>query len=256
MFKYHHLSHLTDREIHNALVAKGLRSIEIEQIKSSLAEYKTAQRKEKGRERVVRGMWKLIIDPLINEQRSVRASLRYQSKAYPNPERLDALTNYAAVLDKLRKKLRKHQRMDKRTPKEQAQYELDTYQRTIPNDGEHWTDWVPPHIRSAIEHAFASIPARYKARVKTPFERVMLERDNTELRSTYILTVKRELADLAQELAMIRELNQGQPSEAERDVQASKDKYERLLTHLITMDDTAVVPPTWGQLYGEFIAGE
>jgi hypothetical protein len=255
MINFKHLVHLTDNEIHNTLMVKGYRPSEVESIKSDIAKYKAGQRRERGRQQAIKNLWKIVIEQLTNEQRTVRAMLHYQNDAYPNPERREALTVYAAFLDKLKKKLRKHQKVDNRTPKEQARHEKETHNRDIPNDGAHWVDWVPPHINKAITAAFEAIPARYKGKVKTPFRRIMSKTTNADLRNMHILTVKREIAKLEQERSVIRELNKGQPSVAEREVEDTLDKYKRLLQHLFNMSRTDIVPPTWAELYSEYLTG-
>jgi hypothetical protein len=248
MYKHQTLLHLTDREIHNLLMKRGIRGKEAQDIREEVAQIKREIRSKNARRRMVQGLWQTLIEPLTNEQRSVRAMLHYESQKYPNPQRREALNGYAKLLAKLKLKLREHRHYAERTPKEQAEY-MASKGKPIPNEGKHWTDWVPEQIKHAVIQAFAEIPRAAKARVKDPFPRTMTKADNLKLRAAHIKTAKRELLEAEQELTLIRELNKGEPSEAERDAQAKVKHTQNILNWLICAEDNEIVPRTWGELY-------
>jgi hypothetical protein len=244
---YRMMSVMTDKELHNHLMRKGIRGAEAVAIREKVKALKAEDRSKTARKKMVQDLWQNIINQLVNERRSVRAMLAYESERYPNPERREALNGYEAVLKKLKLKLREYRYYAIRTPKEQALYEKEKG-KTIPNDGAHWTDWVPPHIKEAVSTAFANIPRAAKARVKIPFPRTMSKADNAKLRELHILTAKRELLNAEQELAMIHELNKGEASDAARDAQAKVEHRENIKNWLICVDDTEFIPRTWGEL--------
>jgi hypothetical protein len=194
-------------------------------------------------------LWSNVISPLANEQRSVRSMLRYESQKYPNPKRREALNAYADVLTKVKLKLREYRYYKERTPKAQAAH-MAELGKTIPNDGEHWTDWVPERVKTAIENAFAELRDTLAphARLKTPFPRTLTKADNHKLRYTHTATAKRELLQAQQEVTMIRELNRGDSSEAERDAQARVRHVQNILNWLILVGDNEFIPKTWGEL--------
>lgn len=249
MKNYYYLTHLSDRELHNLLTKRGVPRPDIQRVRREVAAYKVELRSEKSRKRMVDEMWRNVLSPLANEQRSVRAMLRYESGKYPNPLRREALNAYYKVLAKVKLQLREYRYYKERTPKQQAEHLLELG-KTIPNDGEHWVDWVPHKVKQALCEAFAEVKetAAAHARIKEPFPRTMTKTDNHRLRYTHIATAKRELLEAEQELTMVRELNKGDASEAERDAQARVKHVQNILNWLICADDTEVIPKTWGQL--------
>lgn len=242
-----YLLHLTDREIHNLLLKRGIRGADAQAVREQVKEHKRELKRKAARKRVIQDLWRGVLAPIANEQRTVRAMLRYESAKYPNPERREALNAYVDVLKKVKVKLREYKYYGIRTPKEQAEYEKEKG-KTIPNNGEHWTDWVPDPIKNAIGQAFMDIPRSHKARVKDPFPRTITKTANAKLRATHIKTARQEILYAEQELGMLRELHKGAASEAERDAQATVDHLQNILNWLILADDAEPIPVSWGQL--------
>lgn len=247
---YYYLTHLSDREIHNLLMKRGVPKPDIKRVREGVAALKAELRSEQARKRMVDELWRGVLAPLANEQRSVRSMLRYESQKYPNPLRRETLETYAKVLEKVRLQLREYRYYKERTPKQQADYMLEELNKTIPNNGEHWTDWVPEKVKNALREAFLEVKetAAPHARIKDPFPRTMTKTDNHKLRYAHIATAKKELLLAQQELTMVRELNRGDASEAERSAQAKVKHVQNILNWLICADDTEVIPKTWAQL--------
>lgn len=241
---------MTDREVHAALLKRGIRGDEARAIRDQVAEFKRAARSRAARRRMAQDLWRGVITPLTNEQRSVRSMLRYENQKYPNKARQEALEAYAEILSRLKEKLRALRYYGERTPKEEAAYLKKEKGRAIPNDGTHWTDWVPERTKAKIVEAFmlAKDNAVPHARIKAPFQRVMSKADNRKLRIKHIATAKREILEAEQELTLIRELNKGEASEAERDAQAKVKHLQNILNWLILTDDDEQIPATWGEL--------
>lgn len=246
----YHLTVLSDKELHNLLMKRGIPKPEADALKKAVKAEKAAIRSERARKRMVNELWGNVLRPLANEQRIIRSLLRYESQKYPNPQRREALNAYAKVLSTVKEKLREYRHYKERTPKQQAEH-LKEQGKTIPNNGEHWTDWVPQKIKDRLTEAFEALreTAAPHARIKEPFRRVMSKSDNNKRRYVLIPTAKRELLEAEQEVTMIRELNKGQPSEAERDAQATVAKIQNILNWLICASDDEVIPATWGEMY-------
>lgn len=126
-------------------------------------------RTERIKKTVHKKLWDEILNPLRKEIKLVTASLLY-SPSTNNPTlddqpRKDALTGYRMVLIKLRDKLTKWMEEGEQTPHQMAGG------KRTPNNGEHWTDWIPDHIQAAVEAEFAKIPYTPRARRKIPFAR-------------------------------------------------------------------------------------
>lgn len=242
------LSHLTDRELASYLAKRGVNPIEARQVRDKVAAYKAEQRSATARKRMVQDLWRGVLAPLSAEQRNVRAMLRYESQRYPNPKRREVLNAYAEVMKKLNATLREYRYKAQRTPKEQAAYLQTEKGKIIPNNGEHWTDWVPAKIKNAIIEAFIDIPRAAKAKAKTPFPRTITRAENAKLKATHIITAKRELLKAEQELSVIRQLNKGEASDAEHDAQAKVNHIQNIINWLIVADDDEEIPRTWGEL--------
>jgi hypothetical protein len=45
--------------------------------------------------------------------------------------------------------------------------------KDLPNDGTHWTDWIPQKIKSRVLDLFEQIERKPKAKIKIPFERLV-----------------------------------------------------------------------------------
>lgn len=249
MKSYYYLTHLSDRELNNLLVKRGVPRIDVLRVRKEVAALKLELRKQKARKRAIDELWRNVLNPLANELRVVRSMLRYESGKYPNPKRREAIDAYLKALLKVKEKLREYRYYKERTPKEQAEH-MKELGKTIPNDGEHWTDWVPEKVKAAISAAFlaAKQTAPAHARIKEPFPRTMTKADNHKLRYTHIVTAKKELREAEQELTIVRDMNKGESSEAERDAQAKVAHVQNILNWLICAEDTEVIPKTWGEL--------
>jgi len=249
MKSYYYLTHLSDRELNNLLVKRGVPRPDIQRVRREVAALKLELRKQKARKRAIDDLWRNVLNPLANELRVVRAMLRYENRKYPNPKRREAIDAYIKVLSKVKLKLREYRYYKERTPKEQAEY-MKELGKTIPNDGEHWTDWVPEKVKAAISAAFleAKQTAPAHARIKEPFPRTMTKADNHRLRYTHIVTAKKELREAQQELTIIQDMNGFDPSEAERDAKAKVAHIQNILNWLICVGDTEFIPKTWGEL--------
>ena len=242
MYKYAHFSLLTAKELHNVLVEKGYRPIERDKIMVEVAEYKETQRMEKVRKAKLDSLWRELIEPLSNEMRTVYNMKRYAAQGYPVKERAKALEVYSEVLAKLNRKLRGYWATYRATPIETA------LSKKIPNKGEHWTDWVPDSIRSAVADLFNDIPHGFKAKAKTPFERKIDKKTNSKKKSSLIRAIKTERGRTERDIAVLNDLLKGESN-------ADLDKLRELLSDLeaalkavLEAPDDAPMPHVWHSL--------
>lgn len=167
---------LTPNELHDRLTRKmKLHPTVVDEIKTTVAELKENKRVERITDTALRKAWGELIHPLRVERDNAKVGLRYKSGAMPSSEkRVEAFTAYLAVLDKLIAKLEPQTIRPWQTPKEYARALNKTKKGSpITNDGQHWTDWVPVHIKHAISEAFADLLSKPTARKKIPFQRVI-----------------------------------------------------------------------------------
>ena len=181
--KYAHLMKLTPNELHNKLVDRGLPQATRDYIKQVVAEQKEAARIKKIKRAAHAKLWAAVLNPLRNEISSTRGSLVYGKKEVliveegqgdevtdathnvSDPERRAAFAYYETVLIKVLHQLLKIKQSLNATPSEAAA------EANIPNKGEHWSDWIPTHIKSKTTALFDAIPTKYRAKRKIPFER-------------------------------------------------------------------------------------
>lgn len=242
MHKYAHFAMLTTNELRKVLNEKGKRPIEREQIMAEVAAYKAAQRNNKIRKAKHDSLWRELIEPLSNEQRTVYNMGRYAKQGYPNPERTKAIAAYSEVLSKLNRKLRGYWATYQKTP---AQLALD---KKIPNKGEHWIDWVPDKIKLAVAELFDAIPHNFKAKSKIPFERKIPKNMVAKRKTSLLRTIKVETGKAEREIAMLTDLLKGETNE---DLDHAKEELKRLKTALdivLKAPDDELLPYTWQSL--------
>lgn len=135
--------------------------------------------------------WGEIIEALQHERRIVRTMVRYKT-AEPAPERDEFVASYNAVLTKTYGKLSMLRR-EAKMPEHQ-----------------HWTDYVPEHIKEAFTQAAADIPPRNRAKMKQPFERTIPMDLNDKRRARLLRRTRTELqtARMSGDAVLVDEIEQ------------------------------------------------
>jgi hypothetical protein len=217
-------------ELHNALV-KRIPEPEMRELKKAEIERaKKVQRAERLSTFQHKRLWGELMSPLRYELSNAKVGLNHRGRFLP--ERQTAFDAYIRLMHKLLSKLEALQlhRNDEgklMTPSHIAQ-ELD-----IPNNGVHWTDWIPPTKRLEVEVLFHAIPHAPKTKRKTPFQRT--QRPNTQLKTRLL---KRTLKELGNE-------------ESEQAIEPSDDRAKRIkemkraITLINALKPTDAVPHTW-----------
>jgi hypothetical protein len=164
--KYAHLMKLTHNELHKKLVERNLPQATIQYIEQIVADQKETSRTKKIKQAAHAKLWDALLKPLRKEIRSTRGSLTYKDGHNDDDqERRAAFAYYETVLLKIQRKLTDIKRTLDATPSEAA------LEASIPNKGEHWSDWIPTHIKSKTVALFDAIPHKLRAKRKIPFER-------------------------------------------------------------------------------------
>jgi hypothetical protein len=132
----------------------------IKQIVESVRNEKKRLRSEGARRTQYKRLWSELLEPLEYEIRLVERMNTYRGAV----ERDAALHGYLMVLGKVKQRILKHEYLAEHTPSEIAK------DKRYPNNGVHWSDWVPQDIKEAVIEAFNAIP-RAGIKVKVPFER-------------------------------------------------------------------------------------
>lgn len=164
--KYAHLMKLTHNELHTKLVNRGLPQTAISHIEQIVSEQKESARIKKIKRAAHAKLWSALIKPLQSEIRSTRGSLVYKDPHNDDDQqRRAAFAYYETVLLKVQSQLNAIKKSFNATPSEAAA------EAHIPNKGEHWSDWVPSHIKTKATALFDDIPHKPRAKRKIPFER-------------------------------------------------------------------------------------
>jgi hypothetical protein len=160
------LRELTAKRLHNKLMKMYPNNIELrEQIKAGIHKDKEDERAAKIKRKQQLKAWSALVYQAYIAVNSPKARLRKAQEVYgspmgygspyeaqfdesPSKRVLDTYKAYSALLQKVADKLRSYRDLGTHTPKQLAR------EKGIPNDGEHWSDWVPEHIKAQFIRSF------------------------------------------------------------------------------------------------------
>ena len=224
---YKHYIKLTPNQLHARLVARKTPPMQAEFIKKTVAEQQAMLKSENARTKQLTRLWREFMQPLEAERDNVQGMLRY--KGSENDERREALEAYLTVLNALKAKMINHCKQDRMTPTMIAS------DKNLPNEGKHWTDWVPAKIKGRVLDLFEQIERKPKAKIKIPFERLvpasLHAKQLTRLRN-------RTLKDLA----MAQQTLDLDPHE---DNESKVRQIKYALDLMDVLDEDEPVPATW-----------
>lgn len=173
---------------------------------------KEEQRKAKLKRSAVFHLWDELMRPARRELgvvRTMKSQIRAEEivKGFipdDTQAKLDALCRYEAVLALLIEKLRLVQKVDEQTPREFVQTLAKAGKRIIPNNGQHWTDFVHPDDRQRVENLFDALPPPQRGKKKAPFEYRISRQEHEKKRSDLIKQMDDEQQRIDQEMEMAR----------------------------------------------------
>ena len=150
-----------------------------------------------------------------------------------------ALSAYEDVLIATIEKLRKVQKADEYTPSQFVQYIHKETGRLIPNDGEHWSDYVGLGTKLKIEALFSNLPDPTRGKRKTPFERRISKEEHAVARAHLVGQLDKAQTEFEERLAM-PSTSAGKQAldELEQDIQ-------RANYVLSTLKNTTPLPARW-----------
>lgn len=220
---------LTPNELHQRLLKRKLHPAEINKIKDDVAKMKEAKRVDKITRHQRKLAWDNILKPLRYELNSARVGRKYD---LTDVQRIEAFDAYIAVMEKLVARFEHPSSTLQQTPMQMAK------DKNLPNDGEHWTDWVPARIKQPIADAFYALPHKAKAKRKLPFQRTMLLDQHAKAKLRLLKATNKEMDTLERKQAV-----------APTDERADKLKRIRKAIKIIeAMEAHDVVPATWNTL--------
>jgi len=202
--------------------------MELDRLLEAKKEVKSARAKDMQRNR----LWKELVMPLIAERKNVRAMLRY--KVDDEPERHEALQGYMLVLETLKSRLE----LDARKGFTPAQVAKAQHR---PNNGNHWTDWVPPSVKLRVQELFDAIP-REGIRKKVPFERRIPAPLGKQLRERLLKRTQKEL-EVAKAGVTVAHI--AGDDDLIQKAETKVDYIEQALEWIAEADYTEALPTTW-----------
>jgi hypothetical protein len=223
---------LSANELHNRLTERKMHPSEVERIKAEVADLKETLRVSKITRTQRKAEWDKVLQPLRYEINNAKVGMKYGGEKV-SPERVLAFSEYIRVMEKLLAMLDAPFKALDHTPIQIAR------DKGLPNDGEHWTDWIPARVKDKISLLFDAVPITPRGKRKTPFQRTMLPHQHETAKVRLLTKTKRELETLMRQA----DIN---PTVARLD---KITKMKRAIKIIDTLDKNEAVPATWTKLH-------
>lgn len=183
----------TPKELHRHLVARGIPYAMQDRIEAEDKARRLVERKMRAKNKQHFTLWSRLLSPLRAEIRNVRLMQKTQLKR-PAPERAEALAAYMLVMDTLlNQRLLMYSKTREYTPGQLAEESnRGRIKVVVPNNGQHWVDWVPERIKLRVKRLFDAIPYRPHVHTAKPFERKVPQALLTKMRDTLLKRTLKE----------------------------------------------------------------
>ncbi len=229
--QYPALMKLKRRELANhlsKLLDKGTPRLVVNEMRDTVLAQKEKLRRQRIHEAQQNILWGDVLKPLQAERRSVRASLKYKADD-DTDARVEAFNAYAIVLAEMYNRITSLKNTGDYTPSTYAK------EKNLPNNGLHWSDFIPVRIKNRIIELFDAVPYTAKARRKIPFERVVTADIHAKRKQRLINRTTKELLHANQDHAISPTM----------DTQARVNKLKAALAAIESLNDNEPVPATW-----------
>jgi hypothetical protein len=222
---------LTPNELHNRLTERKMHPAEIERIKIEVAELKETLRVSRITRTQRKAEWDKVLQPLRYEINNAKVGMRYGGEQVPQQRTL-AFGEYIRVMEKLLAMLDAPYKALDHTPIQIAR------DKGLPNDGEHWTDWIPARVKDKVSALFAEVPVVPKGKRKTPFQRTMLPDQHEKAKTRLLTKTKKEMETLERQAGI-------QPTTQRLEKLA---QMKRAIKIIEALDKNEAVPAVWTKL--------
>jgi hypothetical protein len=230
----------SEARVRNSLVAQKLPPIVVAQTVARVLELKKQRRKQRIKSTVTTKSWEPLIDNAKAERQTLLVAKSQLKNAVPiDQQRWEALCAYETVVAAVIERLRKVQESSEHTPKSFIAFLKEETGRVIPNNGEHWTDYVKASDRQRITLMFDALPPRQRGKRKTPFERRITKAAHKAQRLALIERLNTDIASAE------REYEVTQDPEAHDKLNRQLDDMYRAQHVLDKTKPTAPLPATW-----------
>jgi hypothetical protein len=217
---------LKPNDLHQRLLKERIHPAEMDAIKTAVAEAKEAQRVDKITRTQRKAEWDKVLKPLRYELNNAKVGRAYD---LDDEARVEAFDAYILVLETLLSRFAQPLASLDATPIQIA------IEKQLPNNGEHWTDWVPDKIKTRIALAFEAIPHKTRAKRKVPFQRLTTPEQNAKARDKLLARTRKEIETLERK----QEMNSTEVG------QATLERMREALKIIARLTDTEHIPATW-----------
>ena len=222
---------LTPNALHNRLTERKLHESEINRIKQEVADLKETLRVSRITRTQRKAEWDKVLQPLRYEINNAKVGMRYGGEKV-SPERVLAFTEYIRIMEKLVAMLDAPYKALDHTPIQIAR------DKGLPNDGEHWTDWIPARVKDKVTLLFNEVPVTPRGKRKTPFQRTMLPHQHETAKVRLLTKTRKEMETLERQIAI-------NPTDART---AKLRRIKQALKIIEALDKNEAVPATWTKL--------
>jgi hypothetical protein len=223
---------LSANDLHNRLTERKLHPAEIERIKMEVSALKETLRVSRITRTQRKAEWDKVLAPLRYEINNARVGMRYGGELVPQNERKLAFSEYIRIMEKLVAMLDAPYKALDHTPIQIAR------DKGLPNDGEHWTDWIPARVKDKISLLFDAVPVVPRGKRKTPFQRTMLPHQHETAKVRLLTKTRKEMETLERQATI-------KPTDART---AKLAQMRKALKIIDTLDKNEAVPATWTKL--------
>ena len=217
---------LTPNALHQRLLKERIHPAEMDAIKTAVAEAKEKQRVDKITRTQRKTEWDKVLKPLRYELNNAKVGRAYD---LDDEERVNAFDAYILVMETLLSRFAQPLASLEATPIQLA------LEKGLPNNGEHWTDWVPDKIKTKISIIFEALPHKTRAKRKIPFQRLTTPEQNAKAREKLITRTRKEIETLERKQLM-------NPTEAG---EQTLGRMREAMKIILRLTDTEHIPATW-----------
>jgi hypothetical protein len=223
---------LSANDLHNRLTERKMHPAEIERIKAEVADLKESLRVTRITRTQRKAEWDKVLQPLRYEINNARVGMRYGGEKSPQDERKLAFSEYIRIMEKLIAMLDAPSKALDHTPIQIAR------DKGLPNDGEHWTDWIPARVKDKVTALFDATPVAPRGKRKTPFQRTMLLDQHAKAKLRLLKATLKEMDTLERKHIVA-------PTDERED---KMRRIKKALKIIDAMQPHDVVPATWNTL--------
>lgn len=217
---------LTPNALHQRLLKERLHPAEMQAIKDEVAQAKEAQRIDKITRSQRKNEWDKLLKPLRYELNNAKVGRAYD---LDDDARVEAFDAYILVMETLLTRFAQPVASLDATP---IQLAMD---KGLPNNGEHWTDWVPDKIKTRIAIAFEQLPPKMRAKRKVPFQRLTTPEQNAKAKERLLRRTQKEIETLERKQSVTH-------TEAGQHLLV---RMKQAMKIIVKLNDTEHIPATW-----------